>query len=72
MEIKNVLVRNIKVDIVAAVFFLSIYLLGLYQAIDKQVISVEFADSMFFRQRPMFKQFKRLGILKELLSKKII
>lgn len=68
VEIKIVLDRNNKVDIDAADFFLSIFLLGLYQAIDKQVISVEFADSMFFRQRPMFKQFKRLGILKELLS----
>lgn len=68
MEIKIVLDRNNKVDIDAADFFLSIFLLGLYQAIDKQAISVEFADSMFFRQRPRFKQFKQLGILKELLS----
>ncbi len=68
MEVKIVLDRNNKIDIDAADFFLSIFLLGLYQAIEKQAISVEFADSMFFRQRPTFKQFKELGILKELLS----
>ncbi len=55
-------------DIDAANLFLGIFFTGLFQAIEKEALSADFATSMFLGHRGILSSFKELGILEGLVD----